>query len=564
MGTAVKRLNQQAVSRHGVLIMFRSNNFGLFGFCLAAVCLLGAAIADEERNPGQSKKGAADKAEKRQLKPKITVAKDVTFFTGPLDKDGYVDYVAALNKHYSKGVTPQNNAVVLMYQAFGPKPEGTVQPDKFFQLLGMKRPPANGNYFKSMSDFYPRTPAFVAGVWAQFLKEQGRSSEGPWKADELKIVASWIEANSAALKIIEQAVKRTKSYSPLTVPTEADGKNFGLISALLPGVQLSRSVARVLIARAMLRLGEGQTEAAWNDLIMIRKFGRLVGQGPTIIEALVGVAIESMAHNSSVALIAHTNPDAEQAEKYIADLDRLNKTHPLARMIDKINFAERAMYMDSVHQIALGRMDAKELGHMGDGDFGATLKRYAVGLVDWDIVLRNGNKWYDRMINALGQKTYAKRVVAADQIQKDIQEMAANIRNPLNLLKLLDPKGRQQFVSEQMSGIFVAMLLPAVQHAQVAEDRTVQYTHLLKIALALSAYRSDNNRYPQKLEALKPYLQPIPGDVFKNDNLTYKPTDDGYVVYSIGRNQKDEDGRWYNDKPAGDDVRIRIPIPVEP
>src|SRR5437660_9603045 len=37
--------------------------------------------------------------------PKFTVSKETTYFVGPLDRDGYVDYVAAINQHYSRGVT---------------------------------------------------------------------------------------------------------------------------------------------------------------------------------------------------------------------------------------------------------------------------------------------------------------------------------------------------------------------------------------------------------------------------------------------------------------------------
>ncbi|MBN1395170.1 MAG: hypothetical protein JW959_09115 [Pirellulales bacterium] len=53
--------------------------------------------------------------------PKVEISKETTYFTEPLRPDGGVDYVAALNKKYSAGVTPENNALIPLLQAAGPR-----------------------------------------------------------------------------------------------------------------------------------------------------------------------------------------------------------------------------------------------------------------------------------------------------------------------------------------------------------------------------------------------------------------------------------------------------------
>ena len=61
---------------------------------------------------------------------------------------------------------------------------------------------------------------------------------------------------------------------------------------------------------------------------------------------------------------------------------------------------------------------------------------------------------------------------------------------------------------------------------------------------------ADNGRYPAKLDDLAPkYLATVPGDVFSGKPLIYKPTEKGYLFYSVGPNGKDEEGRWYDDDP---------------
>src|SRR5690242_2056391 len=49
--------------------------------------------------------------------PAITVGHDTTRIDGPLDAEGYVDYIAALDDAARAGVTPENNAVVLLFEA---------------------------------------------------------------------------------------------------------------------------------------------------------------------------------------------------------------------------------------------------------------------------------------------------------------------------------------------------------------------------------------------------------------------------------------------------------------
>jgi hypothetical protein len=110
--------------------------------------------------------------------------------------------------------------------------------------------------------------------------------------------------------------------------------------------------------------------------------------------------------------------------------------------------------------------------------------------------------------------------------------------------------------------ILISLMLPAVTKVQDANDRTEQMQRNLHIAFALAAYRADNGRYPKQLSELSPkYLPKVPDDLFSGMPLIYKPTDDGYLLYSVGVNETDDEGRWTDDNPRGDDPRIRMPAP---
>jgi len=75
--------------------------------------------------------------------------------------------------------------------------------------------------------------------------------------------------------------------------------------------------------------------------------------------------------------------------------------------------------------------------------------------------------------------------------------------------------------------------------------------------------RADNGKYPKTLNELAPkYLTKIPNDLFTEKPLTYQPNESGYLLYSFGQNEKDDNGKTCGDLPYGyDDILVRVPLP---
>jgi hypothetical protein len=112
---------------------------------------------------------------------------------------------------------------------------------------------------------------------------------------------------------------------------------------------------------------------------------------------------------------------------------------------------------------------------------------------------------------------------------------------------------------------FAILLMPAVNKVQDAEHRNVQLQQNLHLAFALAAYQREHGRYPATLDALAPkYLPQIPNDLFSGKALIYRPSEKGYLLYSVGVNGQDDGGRSYEDDPAGDDLTVRMPLPKLP
>ena len=97
----------------------------------------------------------------------------------------------------------------------------------------------------------------------------------------------------------------------------------------------------------------------------------------------------------------------------------------------------------------------------------------------------------------------------------------------------------------------------AFPDGQVPEGAIVTF-RLAETSLALAAYRADHGGYPERLDDLVPeYVDEVPRDVFVDDELRYVPRGDDYLLYSVGPNLEDEEGRTRASNPWGDDVVIR-------
>jgi hypothetical protein len=98
-----------------------------------------------------------------------------------------------------------------------------------------------------------------------------------------------------------------------------------------------------------------------------------------------------------------------------------------------------------------------------------------------------------------------------------------------------------------------------------AYDRVQQQENNVVLAFALAQYHRDHGHYPKTLHALVPkHLKEIPDDVFSGKALIYRPNEKGYLLYSVGYNGKDDDGRGQEDDPPGDDLSVRMPLPELP
>jgi hypothetical protein len=491
----------------------------------------------------------------------LVISKETTYITEPLRSDGAPDYVAALNQQLSKGVTPENNAAVLFWKAAGPAPINKNCRTRYFQMLGIPPPPEIGDYYITSTEWTDRYRSRKGCPVGQCSTDDDDPFSGlfgaayrPWSKQEFPEAAAWLAANEKPLALIIEGCKRPRRYDPLiSVPSDDET----LLGALSPDDLQCRDFARCLVLRAMLCVNRGNVDEAWNDLLACHRLARLVGQGPFPVDALTAQAVDCTANEGDVSLLQHAKLTTGQAAKMQQDLSALP---PMPEMAEIVGQGERLTGLD----LALW---ANRQATVDRGKAAANVGFPLPPGVDWNTVLRIINSWYDRLVTAARKVTRAERESAVAQILSDMKERVAATRG-LEASAIL-AVGWRKAASERVGMSFVSLMLPVAAQAISMEDRATMQFDLTKLAFALAAYHAKHSRYPAKLATLVPkYVKEVPKDIFNNDaDLHYSREGDGYLLYSVGDNGKDDGGKTRDDAKNGenwDDLAVRMSPPNPP
>jgi hypothetical protein len=461
--------------------------------------------------------------------PPFFLAKETTFFSGPLRRDGTVDYIAAINEELGRGATKENNAAIPLLEAVvaGPEAGRAVHYARVWTKLGL-----NGA---------PKTAGVDAGpIDPNTLDETGK---GPWVAGKSPETAKWLDASKARLDLMVEASQRSRFYMPLIREREEDSS----ISILLPHLNEIRGLANALRSRAMLRLGSDDTDGFVADVTALVRLGRLMTQAPTLVEKLVGIGVETMGLDALRIAATGGWLSEKQARGLLAELDA---TVGLARSVfDSFGLTERTFILEFLQFAAVhGAAEAEKMliafAGGGGGANKAAMVSAAAGspVKDWNAALKKSNAWYDRIAGIEKETTYAARQVAARAILKDLEALKSPTEGWRAVLAPLEDRT-------------IVLLLPVIERVVTRQARIDAEREVTRTAIALSAYRSVQGRYPAGLNDLTPgYVRSAPVDPFTARGLTYRTTGDGYVLLSVGPDGEEQPATARN----ADDIAVRV------
>lgn len=500
----------------------------------------------------------------------LEIGPETTVLEGPLRDNGTVDYAAALNAKLGEGVTPEDNAFVVIaelmplarWRVAEDVLAGEVLRQRVFEHLNVPVPDADSPTYASMELYAERMreqddrwseevelepPARqerLRGLGPQFETtrdrwrvEREQAWEGPWTAEQLPLVAEWMEAQRASLNRITEAMQRKTFWAPYVL-----GEDDTLVMALLPHATYSRQVTDGLRIRIHRRLEEDDIDGAVDDLLAMKQLSRHMSRQATSVEQLVAIGIAAMAIDATTSLASRDDFTAQQARSLLAELRRMEMRFPLARAIDT---AERFLILDFLQQ-----PDLFEQHGVARRPPERARERIAQ-VFDRNQAMRRINQIIDEVVEATRAETHSEqheRFAAIEERLNRRLDGPADWGALMELMQHADEAARRELATHAVVDMLLWPVFPGHERGMLSVDRLQVHERLEQTAVALAGYRAEHGSYPESLDKLVPdWLDAVPRDVFADDRepIRYLLEEDRVVIYSIG---EDDEG----DEDAGD------------
>jgi hypothetical protein len=108
-------------------------------------------------------------------------------------------------------------------------------------------------------------------------------------------------------------------------------------------------------------------------------------------------------------------------------------------------------------------------------------------------------------------------------------------------------------------GILAGLLVPATYKALYAALDGDARRGLVRLAVAATAYKAKHGKPPEKLAELVPeFIAEVPPDPYDGRPLRLRRADGGLVLYSVGRDRKDDGGRVMDEETWEGDLTFRL------
>jgi len=507
--------------------------------------------------------------------PQITVSKETTYITEPLGLDGLPDFPAYLLERDSKGVTPENNAAVLIWQATWPGDLDPQDQTLLAEALGMESVPSEEDslvevdsdsvlekvgaeltkhFSADLAD--EETGPSLSTQWQEWLRDDlakeaiYEARTRPWTPEQMPALAEWVVANQKPLDMLVEAAARPEYFSPS--PSFLGDKDDSLVEMALPHAEGMRSVVRALLTRGMWHIGAGRTSEAWTDIHTCLRLSRHVSKEKFLVNQLVSHAIDKVAFQSTQSLLQHKDLNNDLAENILADLLQL----PSVSAAEVVDQGERLVHIDNILRMAQGKYGEKEKKDL----FGKASTAIIKTGLDWNHFLREGNKWHDRLVKSMRMPKFDERRKQLAEIDSEITQLdspATSLWSALGFM--VSRKSRTQAISN----VFIDLLLSTMKMLQVAADRTITQRHLTQLAVALALHRLQHGNHPESLEELVPAILPkLPLELYTEKPFVYQRKDDG----GSDMTGKIVNGEWTDETPEerdhdSSDLVIRVPQP---
>jgi hypothetical protein len=352
-------------------------------------------------------------------------------------------------------------------------------------------------------------------------------------------IQAWLAGNQAALRHFRNGLALEYNGWPLA---SEDGS---LIMCTLPALQAMRELSGATIVQGRQYAAAGLPGSAAESYFDALAAGAHAGSGATLIESLVGAAIQRPAAEAILDLEA--GPAGEQLD-YTALAARLEEQYQLPRPLTETLQFERASFLDAVQRLytydgesgeySLDLAKAADFLKLVSSASDAEADKIAAGVgrlaeIGFEQTVTDGNGYYDSLSEAF-TRPYSEAQQMLESAERLFDEGRAN---PL-------------------------LTVPSYYRYHQVRAKADAMQRATRLVTQLNAYRQAHGDYPESLDVFGGADFAI--DPFTGKALNYQPTGGTFRLYSVGVNGADDGGVNDPSGSTGDIVYWPRPKPQQP
>ena len=354
---------------------------------------------------------------------------------------------------------------------------------------------------------------YLGGLSKTFIKESLDSD----KLAELKQLIGQ-DVITQALSIVEQGTRRDSCRFDLNYD---DG-----LGIRLPHISDMRNLARIFCAKIYLEAENGNPDTTWDMVPTQLKFADALRNEPVLISQLVRIQMIRLSCDTIKKLSEIAPPNTQQASEIQNLLNDFDDIRTLIFSID----AERLLIGEQIFNLPKDELWKTSIENIQKDSDGLIYRLLFFGITFKPIFLADHAAYLRFMHEGarFAERPYSPE--EAEVLKKELQKK---------------------------HHIVTSMLAPAIFRVKEIHYEMIAELRIAQAGLALMQYKQTNNAFPTTLDALK--LQNII-DPFSDGLLLYKTEEQGFVLYSIGPDQTDNNASPRQKKQKEDwDIVWRFP-----
>jgi hypothetical protein len=384
--------------------------------------------------------------------------------------------------------------------------------------------PTNG---QEANDYYPAVPdnqnAAVAmrDVFRLMTNyPDGRSNDmdgiylpgrkGALASEQMKLISGYCAMNSNALEQAQEAVKMPRCRYPIDLSLGAE--------IMLPHLRELKILARAAGFQSVLDPSESEA-----DISMILGISRTLDNEPVLVSKLVRIAMIDTAVGVLERRLNGSAIDSKESNVSAILFGNFDQTNQMANGL----IGERATHITFIRNFPMSGANINKV----EGSNGETSdSRASPRSLRLQTLIMKCTGFFERDLRFYLQSMQTN-IYLAETYPKNISVIT-------NCEAQIEQAGRHNFY------LLSSILMPAFVSPIFKEADGVAKIRTAEVALAVEGYRRQNGRLPENLNELAPqFLPSVPEDPYDGQPLRYHKLAKGYVVYSVGRDGHDNNGR---------------------